>query len=124
MDALVVPKILGLALALPLLTVYADALGVFGGMLIARVRLDVEFLQFLDRFQAEISPEHYLYGLFKAPIFAVIISLVGCHRGFLVTGSAESVGHQTTASVVICIFFVIVVDAILSVLFSFGTIGG
>jgi phospholipid/cholesterol/gamma-HCH transport system permease protein len=118
MDQLVLPKLLALVVALPLLTVYTDVMGILGGMVMARAQLDVSFPTFLDRLDEAVSLKSYLLGIGKAPVFAAIIALVGCYRGFLVTGSAESVGRQTTVSVVQSIFLVILVDALFSIVFS------
>jgi phospholipid/cholesterol/gamma-HCH transport system permease protein len=118
MDQLVLPKLFALILALPLLTVYTDAMGVLGGMVMARAQLDVSFLTFLDRFDYAVTARSYLLGIIKAPVFAAIIALVGCYRGFQVSGSAESVGRQTTVSVVQSIFLVILADALFSVAYS------
>lgn len=118
MELLVLPKVLALIIALPLLTVYTDIMGVLGGMIMARAQLDVGFGAFLDRLDDAISLSSYLIGLGKAPVFAVIIGLVGCYQGFQVSGSADSVGRQTTVSVVQSIFLVIVADALFSIVFS------
>jgi phospholipid/cholesterol/gamma-HCH transport system permease protein len=117
-DQLVLPKVLALVVALPLLTVYTDVMGILGGMLMARAQLDVSFLTFLDRLDEAVSLKSYLIGVGKAPVFAAIIALVGCYQGFQVTGSAESVGRQTTVSVVQSIFLVILADALFSIVFS------
>ncbi|MHB9102977.1 MAG: MlaE family lipid ABC transporter permease subunit, partial [Sulfuricella sp.] len=98
MELLVLPKMLALLVALPLLTVYADILGVLGGMIVAQTQLDVGFADFLDRFDDAIKMSSFLAGLGKAPVFAAIIALVGCFQGFRVSGSADSVGRQTTVS--------------------------
>jgi len=118
MDLLVLPKILALAVALPLLTVYADILGVLGGMVMAKSQLGVSYSDFLDRFDDAVKTSSYLVGIGKAPVFAVIIALVGCFQGFRASGSADSVGRQTTISVVQAIFLVIIFDALFSVIFS------
>ena len=118
MDQLVLPKLLALVVALPLLTVYTDVMGIFGGMVMARAQLDVSFPTFIDRLDEAVSLKSYLLGVGKAPVFAGIIALVGCCRGFQVTGSAESVGRQTTVSVVQSIFLVILSDALFSIVFS------
>ena len=118
MDQLVLPKLLALVVALPLLTVYTDAMGILGGMIMARAQLDVSFPTFLDRLDEAVSLKSYLLGVGKAPVFAAIIALVGCYQGFRVTGSAESVGRQTTVSVVQSIFLVILTDALFSIAFS------
>ena len=118
LDVLVLPKILALLIALPLLTVFADVLGVFGGMIMARAQLGVGFDEFLDRFVKAVSITDYLIGICKAPVFAAIIAVVGCFQGFRTKGGADSVGRQTTRSVVQSIFLVIVADALFSVAFS------
>jgi phospholipid/cholesterol/gamma-HCH transport system permease protein len=118
MDLLVLPKMLALVVVLPLLTVYTDITGVLGGMIMAQSRLDVTFDVFLRRLEEAIVMSTYLTGLCKAPVFAVIIALVGCYRGFQATGSADSVGRQTTLSVVQAIFLVIVTDAAFSIVFN------
>jgi len=117
-DLLVLPKVVALVIALPLLTVYTDIMGIFGGMVMARAQLDVGFSTFIDRLDDAVSLTSFLIGIGKAPVFAVIIALVGCHQGFQVDGSAESVGRQTTTSVVQAIFLVILVDALFSIAFS------
>jgi len=118
LDLLVLPKIIALVIALPLLTVFADVLGVFGGMIMARAQLGVGFGEFLDRFVKAVSITAYLIGICKAPVFAVIIAVVGCFQGFRTQGGADSVGRQTTRSVVQSIFLVIVADALFSIAFS------
>ncbi len=115
MDLLVLPKLLALTVALPLLTVFADALSVFGGMVMAQVMLDVSFSDFLDRFPRVVTPTSFLLGIGKTPVFAAIIALVGCYQGFQVRGGADSVGRQTTVSVVQSIFLVIAADALFSI---------
>jgi phospholipid/cholesterol/gamma-HCH transport system permease protein len=118
MDFLVLPKIFALMIAVPLLTVYADAMGVLGGMVMAKSLLGISFGEFVDRIDEAVSLSSYLVGIGKALMFATIVGLVGCFQGFQVSGSADSVGQQTTVSVVQAIFLVIVVDAVFSVLFS------
>jgi len=117
-ELLVLPKMLALVIALPLLTVYADLTGVLGGMIMASSKLDVSFVVFIDRFGDAVKLSSFLTGIVKAPVFAAIIALVGCYQGFQVTGSADSVGRQTTLSVVHAIFLVIVADALFSVVFN------
>lgn len=117
-ELLVLPKVAALALALPLLTVFADVTGVFGGMIMARVQLDIGFHEFLDRFGRELHGPSLLIGVGKAWVFALIVAMIGCFQGFRTQGSADSVGRQTTLSVVQAIFLVIVADAMFSVVFS------
>jgi len=118
MALLVVPKLLGLMIALPLLALFADIAGILGGMVMAALMLGVAFPDFLDRLPMAVDLTSLFIGLGKAPVFAAIIALVGCYQGFQVGGSAESVGRQTTLSVVQAIFLVIVVNAVFSVAFS------
>ena len=117
-ELLVLPKMLALIIALPLLTLYADVTGSLGGMLMASSKLDVSFNVFLDRIGDAVSLSSFLTGISKAPVFAAIISLVGCYQGFQVSGSADSVGRHTTVSVVQSIFLVIVADALFSIVFN------
>jgi len=117
-ELLVLPKIIALIIALPLLTVYADVMGVLGGMVMAKSQLSVSFSDFIDRFDDAIKLSALIAGIGKAPVFAAIIAVVGCFQGFKVGNRSESVGIQTTISVVQSIFLIIVADAIFSVLFS------
>lgn len=117
-ERLVVPKVFALALALPLLTVFADLTGVLGGMVMARAQLGIGFPEFIDRFGREMQGATLLIGIGKSLVFAVVIALIGCFQGFRTKGSADSVGRQTTQSVVQSIFLVIVADALFSVAFN------
>lgn len=118
LQRLVLPRILALAVALPLLTVFADLTGVFGGMVMARSQLGIGFGEFADRFGRVMQGSALLIGVGKSLVFALIIVLVGCFQGFRTQGSADSVGRQTTLSVVQAIFLVIVVDALFSIAFN------
>ena len=117
-DQLVLPKVIGLMIAMPLLTVFADVLGIFGGMVMASNVLEVSFTDFLQRMPDAISVSDFVVGVVKAPVFALIIATVGCYQGFQVSGGADSVGRQTTIAVVQSIFLVIIADAAFSILFS------
>jgi len=118
MVVLVVPRVIALVITLPLLTFVANLVGVLGGAMIAWVSLDISFGSFLIRLQSEIEIRTFFIGMVKAPIFAVIIAMVGCFQGMRVTGSAESVGRRTTQAVVQGIMLVIVLDAGFSVVFA------
>ncbi len=117
-DQLVLPKMGALLLALPLLTVFADLAGVAGGMLMARLQLGIGYREFIDRFALTIPLTTFLIGVGKTLVFAVIIVVIGCFQGFRTHGGADSVGRQTTRSVVQAISLVIVADALFSVAFS------
>lgn len=118
LEMLVLPKIIALCIAMPLLTVFADVLGVAGGMLMAQLQLDVGPAEFIDRFSKAVSLTSFAVGIGKAPVFGITIALVGCFQGFRTHGGADSVGRQTTVAVVQSIFLVIVADALFSVAFS------
>jgi phospholipid/cholesterol/gamma-HCH transport system permease protein len=119
MDVLVVPRVLALMVALPLLTFFADMMGLLGGGLMCIALLDISFGQYLSLLNQAITVTHFWVGLIKAPFFAALIALIGCFEGLRVSGSAESVGRLTTRSVVEGIFLVIIVDALFSILFSY-----
>lgn len=114
-EVLVLPKVLGLMIVLPLLTLYADVLSILGGMTVAVVMLDVSVAEFMARIPQVVSLFSFGYGIGKAPAFAMAIALVGCYQGFQVGGGADSVGRQTTQSVVQAIFLVIVLNALFAV---------
>jgi phospholipid/cholesterol/gamma-HCH transport system permease protein len=118
-EVLVVPRLLALMIALPLLAFFADVLGLFGGGLMCAFALDISPGQFLNQLERAIDVETFLVGLVKAPVFAFLIAMVGCYEGLSVGGSAESVGRMTTRAVVVGIFLVIVFDALFSILFSY-----
>lgn len=118
LERLVLPKIIALSIALPLLTVFADITGVFGGMVMARSQLDIGFGEFVDRFGRVMQGTAFLIGVGKSLVFALIIATVGCFQGLRTSGSADSVGRQTTLSVVQSIFTIIVADALFSVAFN------
>jgi phospholipid/cholesterol/gamma-HCH transport system permease protein len=114
----VLPKIIALVIAVPLLSVFADVLGVFGGMIMARSHLGVSFEDFLDRMAKAVTITDYMLGIGKAPVFAAIIAVVGCFQGLLTKGGADAVGRHTTRAVVQSIFLVIVADSMFSIAFS------
>jgi phospholipid/cholesterol/gamma-HCH transport system permease protein len=116
-EVLVVPRVLGLTIALPLLTVIADGVGLLGGALLCHSILQMPFSQYLSRVNESISPTTFWVGLVKAPFFAVAIALSGCRRGMQVSGSSRELGNLTTVAVVESIFMVILADAMFAVLF-------
>jgi len=117
-ELLLLPRLMGLFIALPLLTIWSDIWGIIGGMLMANNMLGVTPYDFLERFQREIPLRSLIIGLGKAPVFALLIASIGCFQGMQVEGSAESVGTKTTRSVVLGIFFIILADAFFSIVFS------
>jgi len=117
-NMLVLPKLVALILVLPLLTVFSDITSVAGAMIMARSQLEIGFHEFLTRFSTVIHPTSLLIGVGKAVIFAIVITVLGCFQGFCTKDDADSVGQQTTRSVVQAIFIVIALDAVFSVVFS------
>ncbi|MCG8548114.1 MAG: ABC transporter permease, partial [Alphaproteobacteria bacterium] len=117
-EVLVLPRINGLLISLPILAFLSDIAGLVGGALMASMVLDVTFGQFLRQLETVLTLSHFFVGMVKAPVFAYIIAIVGCYEGLRVSGSAESVGRMTTKSVVTSIFLVIIANAIFSVIFS------
>jgi phospholipid/cholesterol/gamma-HCH transport system permease protein len=114
---LVVPRLVALVIALPLLTVLADMVALAAAALISSTILDISFVQFFSRVAANIDFRTFAAGLIKAPFFAVVIALIGCWQGMRVTGSSASLGEHTTKAVVDAIFVVLLLDALFSVLF-------
>ncbi|HEX9461229.1 MAG TPA: MlaE family lipid ABC transporter permease subunit [Alphaproteobacteria bacterium] len=117
-EVLVLPRLLGVVIALPLLAFFADMAALCGGALMATASLKISLSQFLTQLRGAVYFSTYWTGLVKAPVFALLIGLVGCYEGLRVEGGAESVGRQTTKAVVVSIFLVIVADAVFSILFS------
>lgn len=117
LEVLVVPRIVALVLVMPILTFLGMVAGIFGGMLVAKFSMDISPLLFMDILKNNVGVKHFMVGMVKAPIFAVVIAITGCIEGFKVSGSAESVGEHTTSSVVKCIFLVILLDALFAVYF-------
>ncbi len=118
MQVLVVPRVIALVITLPLLTFFADIMGLIGGAAISQSLLDVSPLQYVTRVHQAVDGSDLFVGLFKAPIFAFFIAIISCMHGLRVKGSAESVGRETTRAVVKAIFLVIVLDAFFSILFE------
>jgi len=117
-DTLVLPRIIGLVVSLPLLTLYADFMGLMGGAMMCYFDLGTTLPAFLRELQQALHVQTLMVGLVKAPVFAFVIALVGCYEGFQVERNAASVGLLTTRSVVESVFLVIVLDAAFSVMFS------
>jgi len=116
-EVLVVPRLLGLVIALPLLTIIADGVGLMGGGLLCYFLFDIPPAQYLARMQESIAPTTFWVGIFKAPIFAFLIAFVGTLRGMQVRESSRELGRLTTVAVVQSIFLVIFADAVFAVLF-------
>ncbi|MET0279692.1 MAG: ABC transporter permease [Steroidobacteraceae bacterium] len=116
-EALVLPRVIGLVIALPLLTFIADIIGLAGGALLCLSLLDMPLQQFLQRANEAIAPTTFWAGMLKAPVFAILIALAGTYRGLQVRGSSRELGRLTTVAVVQAIFLVLLADALFAVLF-------
>jgi phospholipid/cholesterol/gamma-HCH transport system permease protein len=116
-EALVLPRIFGLVIALPLLTIIADVIGLAGGALLCRFLLNMPLTQYVTRVQESITATTFWVGIVKAPIFAMLIAMAGCYRGMQVRDSSRELGRLTTLAVVQAIFLVIFADALFAVLF-------
>lgn len=115
---LVIPRVFALMIALPLLIFFSDIIGILGGMVASNMQLGISMTVFIDRVYEVLEVKHYLLGMMKGPVFAFLIASIGCFRGFQVAHKTESIGLQTTASVVNSIFLVIAFDALFSVIFT------
>jgi len=115
---LFVPRILALVLMLPILGLIANVMGLLGGALMAWIDLGISPAMFRTRLIEGTDISHVFVGLVKAPVFALIIGVVGCHAGMRVKGNAESLGRMTSSAVVTAIFSVIVADALFSIFFA------
>jgi phospholipid/cholesterol/gamma-HCH transport system permease protein len=116
-EVLVVPRVVGLVIALPLLTVIADGIGLLGGALLCHWLLDMPLPLYLDRVQDAIAPTTFWVGIIKAPFFGLLIALSGTYRGLQVRDSSRELGRLTTVAVVQSIFLVIFANAIFAIVF-------
>jgi len=116
-DLLVLPRVLALLVMLPLLTFIAMIAGLLGGLSVGAFSLDIPPQAYWARMDATMEVRHFLVGIAKAPLFAVIIGLIGCLEGLQVQGTAQSVGERTTSSVVQAISLVIILDALMALWF-------
>lgn len=117
-ELLVLPKVLGLFFIFPLLIFWADIFSVIGAMIMSKSMLNIGYYDYLARLRDAVGLKQLMLGLYKAPAFSLLIALVGCFQGLRVEFNADSVGKQTTKSVVQALFLIIVVDSIYSVIYS------
>ncbi len=115
---LIIPRTLALIIVLPLLIFFGDVIGILGGMVVAKFQLGITPVSFIGRLHKVFAMRHFYAGLIKGPFFAATIAAIGCFRGLQVTRDTESIGRQTTVSVVNSIFMVIVIDALFSIIFT------
>lgn len=118
MELLILPKVIGMFIAFPLLVFWSDIFAMLGSMIMSKFMLHIPFLDFVHRFRETLGVKQLFLGLSKAPVFALVIALVGCYQGLQVKGSADSIGILTTKAVVQAIFLIIITDAMFSILFS------
>ncbi len=115
---LVIPRILALMISMPILIFVADMMGILGGMVVANIDLDITTDLFLERFNEVVAVKHFFIGILKGPFFAFLIASIGIYRGLMVKDDTQSIGVNTTKSVVESIFAVIVCDAVFSIVFT------
>jgi phospholipid/cholesterol/gamma-HCH transport system permease protein len=116
-ETLILPRLVGLTIAMPLLTFVADVIGMAGGAILCNLLLDMPLQQFINRAEEAIAPTTFWVGIIKAPVFAVLIALAGTYRGLQVRGSSRELGRLTTLAVVQSIFLVLLADALFAILF-------
>jgi len=115
---LVLPRIIALMIAMPILIFVSDMMGIIGGMVVANLDLNISTNLFLDRFNEVVAAKHFFIGIVKGPFFAFLIASIGIYRGMMVKDDTQSIGFNTTKSVVESIFAVIVCDAVFSIAFT------
>jgi len=112
---LIIPRIIALIIVMPLLVFFADMASLLGEMVIAKYHLGVSYTQFIDRIYEYVEIRHILLGIAKAPLFGILIAVIGCYRGLQVR-SGTDIGRYTTKAVVDSIFWLIIINAIISLL--------
>ncbi len=117
-EFIVLPRIIALMIAMPLMIFFADMMGILGGMVVSNYQIDISYTEFLKRLQNVLELKHFYIGMIKGPVFALLIASIGCFRGFQVKQNSESIGKYTTVSVVNSIFLVIACDALFSIIFT------
>ena len=116
---LVTPKLLAMLIAMPLLTVFSDAAGIFGGLAVGVTFMNIPVTAYVERTFNVLDEITFLLGVLKCSVFSVLITLAGCYCGFQAEGDAQGVGRGATKAVVLSIFLVIIADAVLTLLYSF-----
>ena len=115
---LVIPKVIALAVVMPLLTIVGDVAGILGGTLIGVAKTGVTFQQYYDRTIMAVGFQNIMEGVTKSVVFAILIACVGCLRGYEAERDAKGVGKAATSSVVSGVFLVVVADGILTMIFN------
>lgn len=116
-EALVVPRVVAMLIMTPILTFAAMMSGIFGGLLVAWIELGVSPAMFIARVSETVPAQHFWVGMSKAPVFALVLAIIGCKQGLSVGGDVGSLGSRVTTSVVQAIFMVILIDALFALWF-------
>jgi phospholipid/cholesterol/gamma-HCH transport system permease protein len=115
-EFLVLPRIIALAVMMPLLCLYADVMGIIGGMTVGVLMLDLNMMEYLEMTKKAVRLQDFWIGIFHSAVFGVLVALAGCHRGMRCGRSASAVGDATTSAVVTGIVSIIVATAIITVI--------
>jgi phospholipid/cholesterol/gamma-HCH transport system permease protein len=115
---LILPKVIALAISMPLLVIWTDTMSLIGGMVSAKVELNLSSRYFIQKLPDAVPLANYLIGLLKGAVFGVLIALVSCHFGLRIQPNTESLGHGTTTAVVTAITVVILADAVFAIVFN------
>ena len=116
---LVLPKLIAMLVAMPLLAVIGDVAGIAGGMIVGVTYLDLPLAVYWERTIHSLNGITFLLGVLKCAVFSILVSLCGCYCGFAAEGDAQGVGRGATRAVVSSIFFVVIADAVMTMLYSF-----
>ena len=116
---LVLPKLIAMLAAMPLLAVIGDVAGIAGGMIVGVTYLDLPLAVYWERTVNALDSITFLLGVLKCAVFSILVSLCGCYCGFAAEGDAQGVGRGATRAVVSSIFFVVIADAVMTMLYSF-----
>ena len=119
MDYLVMPRMIALIVMMPLLCLYANFMGILGGMFVGMSMLDISFAQYLEQTRSDISMTDFSLGLVKSVVFGVIVAMSGCLRGIQCGRSSTAVGNAATSAVVTGIVLIVIFDSLLTVIYSF-----
>ena len=115
---LVIPKMLAMVLVAPVLTVFGDVIGIVGGFVVGTTMLGLPLMAYYNRTVEVLYPMVFILGMVKSIVFALIIAVIGCLRGFQAECNAQGVGRATTSAVVTSIFLIVIADAVLTIIFS------
>jgi len=114
-DFLVLPRVLALVLMMPFLCIYADFMGILGGAIVSVTMLDISFFEYFNQARSFVGLDHFFVGIVKASVFGVLVALAGCLRGIQCGRSASSVGFAATSAVVSSIVWIVVADALITI---------